>query len=315
MIDSQNLADLVLQEARLQGGLIRFDDAPQLGLDEKFSRATAEYPLPNDTAISSVLEEVFWASLLTEESRPCRPRLLYCPTQENTSGAVHWLERPVPLSRDTLRKLTPVQGPLGYLTWDCASEKPQITGIQGRQDGDPCDLIIASPNNGALDISWWCMCIVALRAGRIYRLSENSQPDVVRALTFVQQLLGSFGPVFLLSAIRAIAGEGHGGAVWILRENRDTDGVQVGRPIRRDERPLPGRHEQRSRWLESVGHLAAVDGAVLLDSRLRVLGFGAFIDVSGLAERGYLDSRCKQGRKASIERPRGWSPPLGGRVL
>jgi DNA integrity scanning protein DisA with diadenylate cyclase activity len=31
--------------------------------------------------------------------------------------------------------------------------------------------------------------------------------------------------------------------------------------------------------LKSVGYLAAVDGAVLLDSQLRVLGFGAFVNI------------------------------------
>jgi len=48
---------------------------------------------------------------------------------------VHRLEKPVPLDRKHLRKLTPVQGPLGYLTWDCVSGKPEITGVQGYHPG------------------------------------------------------------------------------------------------------------------------------------------------------------------------------------
>jgi hypothetical protein len=95
-------------------------------------------------------------------------------------------------------------------------------------------------------------------------------------------LLGDFATVFLGRTISAIASAGVGGAVWILRETLDVKGIQIGYPIHRDDRPLPERFEQRSKWLESVGHLAAVDGAVLLDSHLRVLGFGAFIDIPDL---------------------------------
>jgi len=120
---------------------------------------------------------------------------------------------------------------------------------------------------------------VALRAGRVSRLSQVSQPDVHTALNHLRQLLGDFAIVFLGSTIRAIVSGGHGGAVWILRETQNHTGIQVGHPIHRDDRPLPEGFEQRSKWLESVGFLAAVDGAVLLDSHLRVLGFGAFIDI------------------------------------
>jgi DNA integrity scanning protein DisA with diadenylate cyclase activity len=51
------------------------------------------------------------------------------------------------------------------------------------------------------------------------------------------------------------------------------------------ERPLPQHFEQRSKWLESLGYLAAGDGAVLVDSRVKILGFGAFIDVPEAARQ------------------------------
>ena len=302
MLDGHELADLLLQEVRLLSHSITFQDALDLTPEEKFARAVAQYPLPDRETAASVLEEVFWASLLTEESRPCRPRLLYSPRQEMMSSAVLRIENPVLLNRDSLRKLTPTQGPLGYLTWDCMSGKPEITGIQGRQGGDPCDFTIASPKNGALDINWWCFRLVTLRAGRVSRLSQASLPDLRAALDHLRQLLGDFATVFLGSTIRAIAGEGHGGAVWILREARDHRGIQIAHPIHRDDRPLPKRFEQRSKWLESVGHLAAVDGAVLLDSHLRVLGFGAFIDIPDLPrEVSFVSSSSKIEKRLSKE--------------
>jgi len=256
MIDSKYLADVLLQEARLLAQRTAFQDAPDLTPEEKFAREVAQFPLPDREAIASVVEEVFWASLLTEESRPCRPRLVYFPRHGAVSRALHRLEITVPLNRDNLRKLTPVQGPLGYLTWDYVSGKPEITGIEGRQGGDSCNFVTSSPNNGALDISWACLRLVAVRAGRVDRLSEAWLSDVHGALDVVRQLLDNFAPVFLGSTIRAIAREGHGGAVWILRGQENLDGIQIGHPIHRDERPLPEQHEQRSKWLESVGHLA-----------------------------------------------------------
>jgi sensor domain DACNV-containing protein len=302
MLNSHELADLLLQEVRLLGQSITFQDALDLTPDEKFARAVVQYPLPDRETTASILEEVFWASLLTEESRPCRPRLLYSPRQETMSSAVFRLENPVLLNRDSLRKLAPTQGPLGYLTWDCMSGKPEITGIQGRQGGDPPDLTIASPKNGALDINWFCFRLVTLRAGRLSRLSEASLPDLHTALNHLRQLLGDIAAIFLGTTIGAIASEGHGGAIWILRETRDHRGIQIGHPIYRDDRSLPKKFEQRSKWLESVGHLAAVDGAVLLDSHLRVLGFGAFIDIPDLPrEVSFVSSSSNIEKRLSKE--------------
>jgi hypothetical protein len=285
MIDSQQITDLLLEEAHFLAEHVNFSDSPTLHGDAKFERLISETPLPEKQHISFLIEEIFWASLLTEEGRPCRPRLLYSPRQGSMRRAVHRLAKPVPLNRDLLRKLAPVQGPLGYLIWDCTSGIPEITGVQGREGGDPCDFMVAAPNNGALDISWSCLRVLALRAGRLDRLSRSSLPQVHSVLEIIRKLTGNFEPVLLGRAIRAIANSGHGGSIWILREGSSVDGIHIGYPVQPDERPLPQHHEQRFKWLESLGYLAAGDGAVLVDSRVRILGFGAFIDVPEAARQ------------------------------
>src|ERR1700730_9589413 len=98
MIDSQNLTDLLLKEAHFFAQRMQFGDAPALMSDEKFPRLLAVHPLPEPKEISSVFEEVFWASLLTEEGRPCRPRLLYSPRKECMRRAVHRLAKPILLT-------------------------------------------------------------------------------------------------------------------------------------------------------------------------------------------------------------------------
>jgi hypothetical protein len=117
MIDSLKLTSILLEEARLFSGRVNFNDTTDLKLEEKFERLVASHPLPESKQISFAVEEVFWASLLTEEGRPCRPRLLYSPRQECMRQALPRLPKPVRLDRDALRKLAPAQGPLGYLTW------------------------------------------------------------------------------------------------------------------------------------------------------------------------------------------------------
>jgi hypothetical protein len=163
--------------------------------------------------------------------------------------------------------------------WDIESKTPEVIGVEGRQGGNPFDFAVAAPSDGALDISWWCFRLVAVRGGRVDRLSSTGLPNMQGELDIVRQLLGDFAPVFLGRTIEAIASEGHGGAVWIVGKERAVDGIQIGYPVTLDKRPVPERFEQRLPWLKSVGYLAAVDGAVLLDSQLRVLGFGAFVNI------------------------------------
>jgi hypothetical protein len=276
MISSHTLADSILEEARIHSNAMTFDDAPDLQAEGKHEKASAQFPLPSREIIAAVLEEVFWASHLTEEGRPCKPRLIYAPVLR---PAAHRFEPGVALNRSNLRRLTPVQGPEGHLIWSADSGSPWITGVEG--GGHPPEFYVASVRVGTLDIGWWSSRLLTLRAGTVSRRSQSAHPDVFRALDVVRNSLGTFDPVFLTSTIIAIANGGHGGSVWISRLTRIPDGIQVGNRVSPTNNPplTKQEYQQRTAWVESVGHLAAIDGAVLLDAELRVLGFGAFIDV------------------------------------
>jgi hypothetical protein len=114
MINSNDVIDVLLEEIKLHVGNIKLEPSPEPPLtpEEKIERMLADCPLPDTQKMSFSVEEIFWASLLTEEGRPCRPRLLYVPRQESMRSAVHRLAAPVALTRATLRKLTPAQGHL-----------------------------------------------------------------------------------------------------------------------------------------------------------------------------------------------------------
>jgi hypothetical protein len=310
MIDAAQIARIFDEERIGFTGGIEYSDTPALTPEEKLARAHASFPTPALEAIARVIEEVFYASFLTEEGRPCRPRMLFAPSRPGwPQEPVHRFTAPVPLNRDTLRKLVPAQGPLGYLTWSCdSSGEPVVTGVQMHQGGGPSDLVVAAPKGGALDLTWHHFRLVAFRAGRVDRLSRYALPDLVNALRSIWSLLGVFEPMFLGQAVRAITKDGHGGSLWIVREGCPLDGVDIGHPVTPDTRPLIEREtKDRFEWLGSIGHLAAVDGAVVLDGRLRVLGFGAFVRL------GDADIRVHQLQPSGAFTEMSWTQTGGGR--
>lgn len=112
--------------------------------------------------------------------------------------------------------------------WDCESGTPEITAVRGREGGDLTQLTISAPMNGALNINWLLMRLVTLRAGRIERRSNNVKPEIISTLGYFGQLMsGGSELLYLNQTILAIANEGHGGAVWIMREGLMPDSMRA----------------------------------------------------------------------------------------
>ena len=297
MIDAVDLGRVVHEEARSHAIGITYSDAPALDPEARFARALNDRPLPTPDQVSLVLEEVFWASLLAEEERPCRPRLLYL-RHTKESRPVHWFEEPLPLDRHALRKIAPAHGPLGYITWESVEGRPFLTGIEPRQGGDPSDFIVEVRGPGEIDINWACFRMLRLREGELIRFSTCCLPPLEAVTGWLAGLLGTFEPKFLGRVVRAIEQQGHGGSLWVVKDRSVLSGVTIGNAVRPDDRPLLERFPTfaaRLPWLVSIGRLAAVDGAVLIDSKVQVLGFAAFVQLSepGLVVRRFADGRSE----------------------
>lgn len=279
MISGIEIAQTVLDEVRIFAPQLMYPNSPQLEPEQRLARRLKEYPVPNADSISCVVEEVFWASLLTEEGRPCKPRLVYLP-RETQRQAVHYFSEPKPLTRDTLRKLTPTHGALGYLTWNDAHGRPLLTGVQAPQLEAPADLTVTTSGSGAISVSWFVYRLLRFRAGEVTRLSTCALPDGAAVGKMVEQLLGNDGESsFLHRLVRAIEDDGHGGSVWIVQDGASLHELQMGHAVQAVGKPLLDRFPLIDPWVTSIAHLAAVDGAVVVDSRLRVLGFGAFVEI------------------------------------
>src|ERR1700728_751830 len=134
MLDGGPIATFILQEAHHFATKV----APAVDLGngrqtphaddaERFGTAIGYNPLPEFEPLARVIEETFWASVLEEERRPCRPRLLYAVREPPDPR--HMFATAVPLDRHSLRKLSPAQGFDGFLTWNHSDGGAKITGL------------------------------------------------------------------------------------------------------------------------------------------------------------------------------------------
>ncbi len=281
MIDRAALAAVIDEEARLRALKMPGDSSPDLDPAARLARQLQKSPLPPTERLAVVLEELFWASLLEEEGRPCRPRLLYT-LGDHASTSGHWFEEAVPLSREALRKLAPTQGRHGYLTWTIGMRGPVIVGIETKP-GDA--FLLSAPAAGAIDAVWSRWRILTMRGGEIQRLSTCALPDATKVFDVVKDAIGGM-PNLLVSTLLTIAEDGHGGSLWLVSEStrnpqpRSIAGVRMGHVLEPGPPPLERFVDEadRQRWIASVAHLASVDGAVVLDAAARIIGFSAFVE-------------------------------------
>jgi hypothetical protein len=279
VIDGSTLAAMIDAEARHRAAKSAVDGEGTAA--EKVLREFQKCPLPPTSILAFVVEELFWASLLEEEGRPCRPRLAYVLDEVDARPTAHWFETPVGLHRESLRKLTPTQGQHGYLTWTIGKNGPVVTGVQTRSEGA---FVLHAPAAGAIDAIWSVYRVLTVRGGEVRRLSTCALPDAVNVFDVVKDAIGGM-PNILVSTLLTVAEEGHGGSLWLVSAKRGAnpaplEGLRLGHPLRRGSSPLErfADETERLRWVASVAHLAAVDGAVVLDASARVLGFSAFVE-------------------------------------
>jgi hypothetical protein len=130
MIDFAKVAEDIHYKALKQVERTRIGDDPSLSTEDKLRRLTEADPLPPEGELAQVLEEVFWASLSSEEHRPCRPVLCYGLSRGNADA--HWFARRLPLTRAQLRRLAPTLGDHSLLIWETEAGEQWITGIGPR---------------------------------------------------------------------------------------------------------------------------------------------------------------------------------------
>jgi hypothetical protein len=287
MFRGRELASVALEEIALLESNDLSPEEP--ALESRVAELMLEESIPETGILGYVLEEAFWTSLTCEEGRPSRFRLIYDPSSaargtHDPNELMHRLHSPVPLNRETMRKLVPVHHPRGGgLVWSGHGGRPVITAIRfpgpdfPLQAGPPLGFTISSETVGGLEVSWSSHVLLSCRGGISVRLSSCALPNATA-------LAGFLGPSFETICAAAprivdtLVAEGHGGSVWVIRTANRPIGVRIGhviagglRMVMRSADPLQNRAN-----IVSLANLAAVDGALLLDNEARPLGFSVF---------------------------------------
>ncbi|MBN8613461.1 MAG: hypothetical protein J0L92_22900 [Deltaproteobacteria bacterium] len=267
-----------------------------------------EHPIPSERVLSQVLEEVFYASLASDEGRVCRLRLVFEGTTEevaarahaSSSAATHRLTDPIPLDRDSLRRMSPVHDAAqGALCWSEGEEGASLVGIgvpSGLRGTSRPELMIAAPAPAHLIVGYYDRALVAHRRGETFLRRACALPDLQRLSAFLGTDFGEASALMPRAAM-AIADEGHGGSLWVVGGEPPMRGVRLNYPLRGAHEPDVSGGERRRAAVHSLGKLASTDGAVVLDLEGHLLGFGGFYSGSWPAE---LDVLRADGRTVRV---------------
>ncbi len=290
--DQRVLAGQVLAEA--EAFLRSIGLPPEVDQEAYIESRKRDHPVPSEPALTSVLEEVFYASLASDEGRPCRLRLVFegaavAPEHLHASGSVsHRLAVSIPLDRDSLRRMSAVHDPArGALYWREDTDGASLVGV-----GVPSvlamvarpEFMIAAPAPAHLIVGYYDRALVAHRRGETFLRGTCALPDLQRLSTFLGTDFGEAAALMPRAAM-AIADEGHGGSLWFVGGELPVHGTRLKYPVRaHDALESSGSLEARRAAIYSLGKLASTDGAVLLDLSGRLLGFGGFFNGPAPAE-------------------------------
>jgi Probable sensor domain DACNV len=239
-------------------------------------------PLPEPETIEALIDVAFWASLRREEGFIPRISLAYLPPRTEHSLR---LERPLALDPATLTRVAPaVERPGVHLgiwrleeelcVWGAARGIPPLCfAVEVSAPG----LLVVKNHSGEETRKF---INVAVLEGDQVKLVEESvsgpgAPPLFKSLIeFDAPGPGNHSTAAIIQLALAMRGHGHGGSLLFVPAGTDAWRSSVIQPMQYAIAPP---YPATSAITAAVGGLTAVDGAVVLNTRYEVLGFGAKI--------------------------------------
>ena len=259
-------------------------------------------PVPDLTAIESMIDSAFWASLRREEGRTPQISLAFVPPDQ--AGHPLMFETRLPLRPPALTKLAP------------AVERPGIHLGVWREDGELCVwgttrtlpafcFVVEVITSGQVVVKdrsepFGKFVNVALLEGDQIKFIDEGQaleadcPGPIRSLLgFTQRQDG--GPVNVLVQIAtSIRAHGRGGTLLVVQSGANEWQESIVGPVLyaiqppfREladlvlMKPAPGDlaewQEEVRRAIDAIAGLTAVDGATIMTDKYEVVAFGAKI--------------------------------------
>lgn len=272
-------------------------------------------PLPETGQdLVSLLDACFFATLLTEEGRPTRFACAYVGPDALDGVSARRLARPLPLTPEVIRRIAPAIDP-----------RLTCLGVHGTADGLCIWGLVDTPrlpalqvfgsDTGVLRVSYLRQTQMTYAHGT-GRVRAERDPSFVTSIQLIAAAMGLVRPQWyrpraLLGLADELIRDGHGGAILVskrpheeVRRRRISVTYPSLGPLTTLVEPVLEAQEanpagvpdddlfqhfksvERQNDIRRTARLGAVDGAVLVDPHLRVVGFGAMIDVKGMRNDG-----------------------------
>jgi hypothetical protein len=249
-------------------------------------------PLPDTQTIEAIIDAAFWASLRREEGYVTRISLALLSPEEAEAPIL--FERPLPLDPAALTRVAPaVERPGIHLgVWHNQGE----LGVWGATRGIPflCfvvevaepGLLVIKHHTGGEDRKF--INVAVLEGDQIkmvdQRISERpDSPQLLRSLLqFDSPVSGMKSVITIVRLMISMREHGRGGTLLIVPADTESWRASIMQPMPYAVSPpfvqLAGlEQEQAAPAIAALAGLTAVDGATVLTSGYKLLGFGAKI--------------------------------------
>lgn len=255
-----------------------------LTFEKKLEMASVKIPIPEPDALQALLEAAFDASLTFDEGRSCTMLLRYRPHGDHRPFLA--FEHPQPVTVESLRRLSPAVGTTrtSSLLVSVTDGVPMIVGLDLAPKADIQKSFAARVTGpGRVDIEWANARLVTCRPDGVRYASDNDVFDGAFGAELTDALTVSSAIPNLGASVERIRDAGHGGSIWVLPPGGEIshEALNVGYPMRTNgvdvDRALEG--TDLVAHLHLLADVAALDGAVLIDRDLNLIGFGVFMDV------------------------------------
>jgi len=255
-----------------------------MAFEDKLRMAAAKVPIPEPYALRRLLETAFDTSLTFDEGRPCTMLLRYRP--HGAHGRFSAFEHPQPLTVESLRRLSPAVGTMRStsLLFDVIDGEPCVIGLDLSPKSDIQKSFAARVTGpGRVDLEWAHARLVTCRPDGVRYASDNDAFTGAFAADLTEALAVSSSMPRLGVSVERIRDSGHGGSIWVLPADGDGShrtlnvGYRMSTTGPDPDRSLGG--AELVAHLHLLADVASLDGAVLIDRDLNLIGFGVFMEV------------------------------------
>jgi hypothetical protein len=252
-----------------------------------------------------LLSLAFWSSLLQEEGRTVTISLMFLPHSDAIKPLI--LEDSLPAETTTIVRMSPAlnytQRGIGITRLDDGELR-----VWGTADTSYFTIIVSAIRPGTVTVRYFGRLLMIFSAGNATFLEGEGGHTLLSIMSKAAENITTFKNPYtfssiLLEIIRTMFSQGHGGTILVIPPNDQSwekmyssirfkpskpylflheiiESLEINKklPFEMNPGPFSSQIQQFTRdAVEEIGLLSSVDGALLIDYDLNVLGFGVML--------------------------------------